>query len=105
MFALAGRSTNFKGVRLFDPGRDLASVARFFEEPFRPDTSFRFPSVPLVRVARPGPEARRGGRMVGTLGQSEGKPAQVTLVVANGDIRIDLQPATATYSARHARRN
>ena len=75
MFALAGRSTNFKGVRLFDPGRDLASVARLLEEPFRPDSSFRFPCVPLVCVARPGPEARRGGRMVGTLGQSEGKPA------------------------------
>jgi hypothetical protein len=29
--------------------------------------------IPLVRVARPGPEARHGGRMVGTVGQVEGK--------------------------------
>lgn len=29
--------------------------------------------IPLVRVARPGPESRHGGRMVGTVGQVEGK--------------------------------
>ncbi len=29
--------------------------------------------IPLVRVARPGPESRHGGRMVGTVGQAESK--------------------------------
>ncbi|MBI4790039.1 MAG: hypothetical protein HY782_23640 [Chloroflexi bacterium] len=34
MVALDSRSTDFKGVRLFDPGRDLASVARYWKKPF-----------------------------------------------------------------------
>ena len=34
--------------------------------------------IPLVRVARPGPETRHGGRMVGTVGQAEGKTGHST---------------------------
>jgi hypothetical protein len=47
--------------------------------------------VPLVRVARPGPESRRGGRMVGTLGAAETAKAQVSLETMHGDIEIFLR--------------
>ncbi|HEX9013511.1 MAG TPA: DUF4097 family beta strand repeat-containing protein [Anaerolineaceae bacterium] len=50
--------------------------------------------VALVRVARPGPESRGGGRMVGTLGPSEGARAQVSLVTQDGDITVRLGPAS-----------
>lgn len=58
--------------------------------------------VPLVRVARPGPEARRGGRMVGTLGAAEGGPAQIRLTTLHGDIHIDVQPGAARRPAEPA---
>lgn len=41
--------SDFKGARLFDPGRDLVGVARLLEEAFRPDNSFPFSGVPLLR--------------------------------------------------------
>jgi hypothetical protein len=47
--------------------------------------------IPLVRVARPGPESRRGGRMVGTLGAPETAKAQVSLVTMHGDIEVFLR--------------
>jgi hypothetical protein len=47
--------------------------------------------IPLVRVARPGPEARHGGRMVGTLGSTEGKTPELDLTTLNGDIVIEVR--------------
>jgi Toastrack DUF4097 len=58
--------------------------------------------IPLVRVARPGPESRHGRRMVGTLGQPDGKPAEITLVAVNGDIRIELRPSAGAHPAKPA---
>lgn len=55
--------------------------------------------VPLVRVARPGPEARYGSRMVGALGQAGGA-AEVSIAVAHGDIQIDVEPAASPYAGR-----
>ncbi len=47
---VAGRSkSEFKGARPFDPGRDMASVARLLEEAFRPDNSFPFSGIPWLR--------------------------------------------------------
>lgn len=47
---VASRSASeFKGARLFDPGHDLAQVARLLEEAFRPDNSFPFSSIPMLR--------------------------------------------------------
>jgi hypothetical protein len=42
---------------------------------------------PLVRVGRPGPEARHGGRMVGNIGGGE-SPSQINLSTMHGDIVI-----------------
>lgn len=50
--------------------------------------------VPLVRVARPGPESHGGGRMVGALGSAESARAQIDLVTQHGDISIHLGPAS-----------
>lgn len=57
-------------------------------------------SVPLVRVARPGPESRRGSRMVGSLGAS-GSPFQISVDLVHGDARLDLAPAS-TYTGQPA---
>ena len=46
--------------------------------------------ISLVRVGRPGPEARHGRRMVGALGQTDGATAQIGVVAMNGDIEIDV---------------
>jgi Toastrack DUF4097 len=56
--------------------------------------------VPLVRVGRPGPEARHGGRMVGTVGQAGGSAAQISLTAQSGDIRIEWQHAASAYAGR-----
>ena len=48
--------------------------------------------IALVRVARPGPESRHGGRMVGSLGPSEGARATIGLQTLRGDIDIRLWP-------------
>ncbi|MGE5140009.1 MAG: DUF4097 family beta strand repeat-containing protein [Rudaea sp.] len=67
--------------------------------------------VPLVRVGRPGPEARRGGRMVGTVGATEGRVAAISLTTMAGDIEIEYrrgemrhepQPAAAAAAAAPA---
>jgi hypothetical protein len=59
--------------------------------------------VPLVRVGRPGPESRYGGRMVGTLGQSEDNIAQVSVTALHGDISIRLMPEKSKFSPKPAR--
>ena len=53
--------------------------------------------IPLVRVARPGPEARFGGRMVGTIGAMENISAQLSLAASHGDINIDVEQAKSQY--------
>lgn len=54
--------------------------------------------VPLVRVGRPGPESRYGGRMVGTIGQAEGNVAQVSLTAVRGDIEIRLRAESSRFA-------
>jgi ribosomal protein S18 acetylase RimI-like enzyme len=51
MVARAARKSkaSFRGVRLFDPTRDLGAVARLLEEAFRPDHNFPFSNVPMLR--------------------------------------------------------
>jgi hypothetical protein len=61
--------------------------------------------VPLIRVPRPGPEARRGGRMVGTLGQADETAAQIGLATINGNIVIDLLPGKSPYAGGPAQAN
>ncbi|HVN55672.1 MAG TPA: DUF4097 family beta strand repeat-containing protein [Anaerolineaceae bacterium] len=56
--------------------------------------------IPLVRVPRPGPESRRGARMVGTVGQSRGEGAQISLLSNHGQIKIGLLKTASEYSAR-----
>jgi Toastrack DUF4097 len=58
--------------------------------------------VPLVRVGRPGPESRYGGRMVGTIGQTEENIPQVSLTTLRGDIEIRLKPEKSRFTARPA---
>ena len=51
--------------------------------------------IPLMRVARPGPESRRGGRMVGNLGQPAGEvTTHIDLAVSHGEIQIGLLSST-----------
>ena len=50
-----------------------------------------------MRVARPGPEARFGGRMVGTIGTMENISAQLSLAASHGNINIDVQQAKSQY--------
>jgi hypothetical protein len=62
--------------------------------------------IPLVRVGRPGPESRYGGRMVGTVGNLDSsrdsrpgyKPAEIDLATMNGDIRIGLLRSESPYT-------
>lgn len=56
--------------------------------------------VPLVRVGRPGPESRYGGRMVGTLGQADDDIAQVSLTALKGDIDIRLNHEKSRFSPK-----
>ncbi len=49
--------------------------------------------IPLVRVGRPGPEARYGGRMVGSVG--DGPASQISLTTVRGDINVELGDAPA----------
>ena len=53
--------------------------------------------IPLVRVARPGPEARFGGRMVGTIGAIDDISSQLSLAASHGNIDIDVQQAKSPY--------
>ena len=47
---VASQSTSkTRGARLFDPARDFGAVARLLEEAFRPDQSFPFSNLPLLR--------------------------------------------------------
>ncbi|MDR3576719.1 MAG: DUF4097 family beta strand repeat-containing protein [Anaerolineaceae bacterium] len=60
--------------------------------------------IPLVRVARPGPEARFGGRMVGTIGPVEAISSQISLAASHGNIDIDLQQAKSPYPRKPAQK-
>ncbi len=42
---------SFRGIRPFNPARDLTSIARLLEEAFRPDHNFPFANMPLLREA------------------------------------------------------
>ncbi|HMD88988.1 MAG TPA: DUF4097 family beta strand repeat-containing protein [Anaerolineaceae bacterium] len=53
--------------------------------------------IPLVRVARPGPEARFGGRMVGTIGEMENISSQLSLAASHGNIDIEVEQAKSQY--------
>jgi hypothetical protein len=57
-------------------------------------------NVSLVRVARPGPEARYGGRMVGAVGQSEASAATIGLTAMKGNIHIVLQSLNSRYTPK-----
>ena len=46
--------------------------------------------IPLVRVARPGPETRYGARMVGTVGRAGADASPVGVRVTRGDIKIEI---------------
>lgn len=54
--------------------------------------------VPLVRVGRPGPGSRHGGRMVGTVGSTEAKLAEIHLETLHGDIQIEWQREPSGYA-------
>jgi hypothetical protein len=54
----------------------------------------------LVRVARPGPEARHGRRMVGTVGNAGAATRQITLTSGRGDIDVNLQDEPSPYTTR-----
>lgn len=53
---------------------------------------------PLVRVNRPGPGARHGGRMVGTVGEGQGEPVDIHLESQHGDIQIEVSSRTSRYA-------
>ena len=55
-------------------------------------------AAPLVRVSRPGPEARYGRRMVGTVGRGEGEVAQISLQTVHGDIDIEMEDAPSAFT-------
>lgn len=57
---------------------------------------------PLVRVGRPGPGARHGGRMVGTVGQGANEPVDVHLECQHGDIQISLSRQSSRYAGAPA---
>lgn len=57
-------------------------------------------NVALVRVARPGPEARYGRRMVGTAGQPGANAAEIGLTVMKGNIHIVLQSVRSRYTPK-----
>jgi hypothetical protein len=61
--------------------------------------------IPLVRVARPGPESRRGGRLVGTMGTAETARAEISLATLHGDIEIVRGKATRRAPAAQSAAN
>lgn len=56
-------------------------------------------AAPLVRVARPGPESRHGGRMVGSYGRADAQSPQIRLTTSRGDIEIELADGEAATEA------
>lgn len=56
--------------------------------------------VPLMRVGRPGPESRFGGRMVGTVGQPGQDLASLTVTTVRGDVEIRLEPTASRFSGK-----
>jgi hypothetical protein len=56
----------------------------------------------LVRVSRPGPEARYGRRMVGSVGRSDGDGAQISLEAIHGDITIEMEATPSTVTGQSA---
>ena len=59
--------------------------------------------LPMVRVARQGPGAWHGGRMVGAIGKGTDAKAQVPEIYAStlrGDIKINVQPADGLNDSR-----
>lgn len=57
---------------------------------------------PLVRVGRPGPGARHGGRMVGTIGEGSGEPVDIHLESQHGDISINLERRPSRFAGKPA---
>ena len=57
---------------------------------------------PLVRVGRPGPGARHGGRMVGTIGEGTGEPVDIHLESQHGDIGIDVERRPSRFAGQPA---
>jgi hypothetical protein len=57
---------------------------------------------PLVRVGRPGPGARHGGRMVGTIGEGAGEPVDIHLETQHGDIEISMERRSSRYAGQAA---
>lgn len=52
----------------------------------------------LVRVGRPGPGARHGGRMVGTIGEGSGEPVDIHLESQHGDIEIEFVARASRFA-------
>lgn len=59
-------------------------------------------SVPLVRVGRPGPGARHGGRMVGTIGEGSGEAVEIHLESQHGDLDIQVEKRASRYAGQSA---
>lgn len=57
---------------------------------------------PLVRVGRPGPGARHGGRMVGTIGEGTGEPVDIHLESQHGDIHIQVERRPSRFAGKPA---
>ena len=57
---------------------------------------------PLVRVGRPGPGARHGGRMVGTIGEGSGEPVDIHLESQHGDITIEVERRPSRFAGTPA---
>ena len=53
---------------------------------------------PMVRVGRPGPEGRYGGRMVASLSGGHGDPAPVSVEARHGDIEIRVERTPSAFS-------
>lgn len=64
----------------------------------------------LVRVGRPGPGARHGGRMVGTIGDAstnsaQGEPVDIHLESQHGDIDIQVERRPSRFAGQAAPRS
>lgn len=57
---------------------------------------------PLVRVGRPGPGSKHGGRMVGTIGDGQGEPVDIHLESQHGDIQIELERRASRFQGQAA---
>ncbi|MCC7163753.1 MAG: DUF4097 family beta strand repeat protein [Anaerolineae bacterium] len=86
--------TRHGDVRLILPGDAFARV----------DAATRHGDIecepPLVRVGRPGPESRHGGRMVGTIGAGQGEPADIHLESQHGDIQIEVERRPSRFQGQ-----